>query len=312
MSPDRLFGVINIHKPRKMTSHDVVNRVRRIIGEKRVGHGGTLDPDATGVLPILVGKATKLSQFVLEMDKTYEAEMTLGVVTDTQDAGGEIVESFPDCSVDVQVLSATMERFVGTIMQTPPMVSAVKVGGKKLYELARAGLTAEREARPVRIDSLIIKNIDDAPGGTLRYGSRVRFEVTCSKGTYVRTLCHDLGQSLGCGAHMSDLKRLRVGPFTIETAVDLTDLEACHQAGTIAEVLLPPEIVLADLARVLVSQEEAHRLKHGQAIVAGRDRIDGSISDQGQCGVIDKTSRQLVCIARFDQSSERLRPIRVF
>ena len=185
-----IHGIINVYKEKGFTSHDVVAKLRGIVGQKKIGHTGTLDPDATGVLPVCLGKATKLCDLLTDKDKTYEAVMLLGMTTDTQDITGRILEDKSTETLTADKVREVIESFIGDYDQIPPMYSALKVNGKKLYELAREGKVVERKARPVKILDIRIIEMD-LP--------RVRMEVSCSKGTYIRTLCHDIGEQLGCG-----------------------------------------------------------------------------------------------------------------
>lgn len=209
-------GIINVYKEKGFTSFDVVAKSRGIFKQKKIGHTGTLDPDAEGVLPLCFGKATKVCDLLTEKSKEYEAVMLLGKVTDTQDISGEVLEEHA-VTVSEQEVIETVNGFVGDYMQIPPMYSALKVNGQKLCDLARAGKTVERKARPVVIHSITIVDID-LP--------RVTMQVHCSKGTYIRTLCDDIGQKLGCGACMESLLRTRVSEFRIEEALKLSELEA--------------------------------------------------------------------------------------
>lgn len=209
-------GVLNINKPQNMTSHDVVAIVRRALQTKKVGHTGTLDPMATGVLPICVGRATKIVEFLTNDSKTYRAEMTLGVSTDTEDCWGTIINE-TSVYVDATEFKNAILSFVGEIDQVPPMYSALKVNGKKLYELARAGKTVERQARRRTIHSIENISID---------GNKASFDVSCSKGTYIRTLCVDIGKTLNVDAHMSGLERIQSGQFTLDTALTIEQVKA--------------------------------------------------------------------------------------
>lgn len=223
-------GILNIYKERGQTSHDVVAKLRWILKIRRIGHTGTLDPNAEGVLPVCIGQATKLAELLTEKEKVYLTEMRLGVSTDTQDAWGQVTAE-KEVTADADAVKAAVFSFVGDIWQRPPMYSAVKQGGKKLYELARAGIEVERPQRPVTIYE--IKDF------TALSENRCQFTVCCSKGTYIRTLCHDIGQKLGCGAHMTSLLRLRSGRFSIDTALKLSEVERLQQAGELARYLLP-------------------------------------------------------------------------
>ena len=223
-------GILIVDKPAGWTSMDVCAKLRGVLHERRMGHGGTLDPMATGVLPVFVGRATRAVEFAEKSDKEYIAGLKLGVVTNTQDIGGEVLERRP-VQVGREQLEAALEQFRGDILQVPPMYSAIKINGKKLYELARKGREVERPARPVTIREL--KVLDRVPEGDSDYFLRVR----CSKGTYVRTLCHDIGQTLGCGGCMSSLRRVRAAGFTL---ADSVTLEAVQTAVDRGESLLLP------------------------------------------------------------------------
>ena len=207
-SPDP-DGLLLVDKPPGMTSHDVVYKIRRTFGLQKVGHGGTLDPAATGLLVLLIGRGTKASDQVMAGDKIYEGEVTLGADTSTQDAEGEIIAQHDPYGVTREAFAAELGKWVGNVEQTPPMVSAVKIGGKRLYKLAREGVTVERQPRPVTIHSLDLLEWNP-PRATIR--------MHCTKGTYVRTLAHDLGQGLGCGAHLCALRRTASGAYRVENA----------------------------------------------------------------------------------------------
>lgn len=252
-------GIVNLLKPPGMTSHDVVYAVRRALGIKKVGHTGTLDPGVAGVLPICVGRATRLAEFIAGEDKAYRAEITFGVTTDTQDSFGVVLEEKEAAHLGRGDVAYMLTRFSGPIMQVPPMVSAVKVGGKRLYELAREGVEVERQARPVTIHRLQL--LDFRPGPRpVAY-----VDVVCSKGTYIRTLAADIGAALGVGAHMSYLVRTRSGPFTLEEAATMEEL-AAGQA-----TMLSPAAALGAMPRATVTGPAAERLKHG---VAPRLRLE--------------------------------------
>ena len=224
-------GVLLIDKSQGGTSHDVVNAVRRVLGMKSIGHAGTLDPLATGLLIILVGRATKASQYLMSSDKVYEGSFKLGVTTDSQDSDGEVLQTceVPDFSADF--LRAKMREFLGDQYQTPPMFSAKKINGVPLYKLARKGKEVEREPRFIRISKFELLDWDSA-------GHVAKFRVACSKGTYVRTICHDLGQKLGCGAHMNSLRRTRSGSFDVSQAVTVEQLKAMAPSA-IKKILIP-------------------------------------------------------------------------
>ncbi len=212
-------GILVVNKPQGITSHDVVARVRRIFRIRRVGHAGTLDPLATGVLVILLGKSTKLFNKFQSLDKAYRATLKLGVTTHTADILGKVIEQRPYVGITQAKIEEVFQKFIGEIEQTPPMVSAVKIGGKRLYKLARKGIAVDRKPRVIRINTLRLINFVD---------SAVEFYVECSKGTYVRQLAEDMGRALGCGACITQIERTKVGDFAIEQAVKLEDLKESH------------------------------------------------------------------------------------
>lgn len=241
-----IHGVINIHKEKGYTSHDVVAKLRGIVGQKKIGHTGTLDPDATGVLPVCLGKATKLCDMLTDKNKTYETVMLLGKVTDTQDISGTVLNEAPTDMLDEDTVKTVIQSFVGDYMQVPPMYSALKVNGKKLYELAREGVEVERKARPVTIINIEIKEIN-LP--------RVRMEVSCSKGTYIRTLCHDIGEKLGCGACMEELIRTRVSRFKLEDSLTLSQVQELKEAGNLDKILVPIDEMFSYYEAITLKEE---------------------------------------------------------
>lgn len=247
-----LHGFLNIDKPAGMTSHDVVARVRRLAGQKRVGHGGTLDPSATGVLPVALGAATRLVDYLVEDRKGYRADVRLGRITTTDDAEGEIVGEQPVPPLDRDALEAALAPFIGTIQQIPPMYSAIQVGGQRMYDLARRGETVELAPRTVVLEQIRIVDWQ-SPVLTL--------DVLCGKGTYIRALARDLGAALGCGAHLAALRRTTVGPLRIDAAVPLATLQA--EPTQLYAYLLPPEAAVAALPRIDVEQALAERIRHG-------------------------------------------------
>lgn len=235
-------GILVVNKPAGLTSQQVVGRARRLLGIKKIGHTGTLDPDVTGVLPLCVGTATRVAEYLLDQAKAYRGEVTFGFSTTTQDASGEVVEQVEDVQLTESQVREAFQRFVGPILQVPPAYSAIKIEGKRAYDLARAGEAVEIPAREVTIYNLEIEELE-----LEGKHPRVRFAVECSKGTYVRTLCHDLGRQLGVPAHMSHLVRTRSGPFTLDQAMTLEEIEAAVQDGTIAQRLQPLNAALMHL-----------------------------------------------------------------
>lgn len=269
-----MTGILCVHKPEGPTSFDVVARVRRMTGIRRVGHGGTLDPMATGVLPVFVGRATKLCDILPEQDKGYRAAFRLGLTTDTQDITGEVLSQSAVRCGKAEVLGL-LPRFLGEQDQVPPMYSAVKVGGKKLYQLARQGREVERPPRRVSIRSITLEEADEA-------GGEYTLQVHCSKGTYIRTLCHDLGQALGCGAVLISLCRTHACGFALADCVTLAEASMLAEAGALTEKLLPCEIVFRDRPRLDLSDEEARRLRNGVRLDLERLSLRG---DEGQVAV---------------------------
>lgn len=235
--------IVNILKPTGMTSHDVVSRVRKILNIKKVGHTGTLDPDASGVLPICIGKATKVSELILNKDKGYICELTLGITTDTYDSSGEILEKCEDFNVSLEELEKAFDSQRGEIKQLPPMYSALKINGKRMCDLVRSGRSDEIELkyRDVNIKKLEILSYKD---------NKVMFYVKCSKGTYVRSICYDVGQVLGCGGHMSFLLRTESGKFNLDNSITLEELEVFKENETLDNYLYDIDYVLSNLGLI--------------------------------------------------------------
>jgi tRNA pseudouridine55 synthase len=265
---DAVDGVLLLDKPSGITSNLALQKARRCLNAAKAGHTGTLDPLATGLLPLTFGEATKFSADLLDADKAYVALVQLGVRTTTADAEGEVIERRP-VAVTRDQLNDVLSRFTGSIAQVPPMHSALKRDGKPLYEYARQGVELEREPRGVRIDRLVLTQFD---------GDRAEVEVDCSKGTYVRVLAEDIGAALGCGAHLAALRRTRVGQLTLAGSVTLAALEAMPPAAR-REWLHPPDALIAQVPRVDLGAEQARRFAHGNALelggVPGRKRVYG-------------------------------------
>ena len=268
-------GLINIYKEPGFTSNDVVAKLRGILHQKKIGHTGTLDPDAVGVLVVCLGTGTKLVEMLTDHDKEYIAVCRLGVTTDTQDMSGQILEEAP-VNVTRQQLHDAVRAFVGDYEQIPPMYSAIKVGGKKLYELAREGKEVERKPRKVNIGAITI--LDDSH---LESDRLFTMEVKCSKGTYIRTLCHDIGLSLGCGAAMQHLTRTRVGVFSLDTAITLGQVEEMRDNGVLAEYIKSPEYIFRDLDSIHVKDSARKILENGNSF-----RLDNVLSEDPE-GVND-------------------------
>jgi tRNA pseudouridine55 synthase len=256
-------GFLNIAKPAGWTSHDVVAKVRRLLGVPKVGHTGTLDPAATGVLPICIGKATKVAQFLLEMDKEYRVVMRLGVVTNTQDATGTVLQRKPVVSLTHEEILKTVKSFQGPLWQIAPMYSAVKVGGEPLYKAARQKKEVKRPSRRVVIYRITVFEIKDRVEDDV---IDVAFEVACSKGTYIRTLCSDIGDRLEVGGHLYRLERSRSGPFTIGEAIKLEEVRQRSIEGTIGEKLISIHEVLSGYPNLQVTAKASGRVIHGGTI----------------------------------------------
>lgn len=248
-----MFGILNVYKPKGMTSHDVVSFVRRKLHMKRVGHTGTLDPMAEGVLPILIGKATKLSDMIMADEKRYLARVRLGIVTDTDDVSGVTLETKEVCVGEKELLKA-VDSFIGETQQIPPMYSAIKVNGQKLYQLARKGALVERKPRNVHVFSAEVSNFD---------GTSFDLSVHCSKGTYIRALCRDIGEKLGTGAAMESLVRIQSGMFSLENANTLESIEQASENGEIETLFISVEDVLSDITKVSVDEKTAEKIKNG-------------------------------------------------
>lgn len=246
-------GIIIIDKPLGRTSHDMVYEMRRLTGIKKIGHTGTLDPEATGVLPICIGSATKVADMLTLSDKRYRAELILGMTTDTQDADGEVLtECAVNCS-ESEIREAIMS-FVGEIEQIPPMYSAIKQNGKKLYELARKGIEVERKSRRITINSIDILKID---------GERVTIDVSCSKGTYIRTLCEDIGLKLHVGAYMNTLRRTKTGPFKLDEAHKLDEIKKMKADGKLEELLIPVDRMFMQYPKINLNKKQVKSIVNG-------------------------------------------------
>lgn len=250
-------GILIVDKPSGWTSQDVVSRLRGLLHERRIGHGGTLDPMATGVLPVFVGRATRAAAFFESAEKEYIAGLRLGLRTDTEDITGTVLSSAPVCA-ERQTIEAALEAFRGERWQTPPMYSAVKVGGRKLYELARAGREIERAPRRITIRELVLLDGE---------GADWRFRVRCSKGTYVRTLCRELGDALGCGGCMASLRRTQAGSYTLAQAIPLAAVEACAEEAR-AGLLLPTDSLFSALPSFTADAAQEKAIRNGAEIAA--------------------------------------------
>ncbi len=261
-------GILCIHKPEGFTSFDVVAKLRGITHQKKIGHAGTLDPMATGVLPVFLGTATRACDLLPDSDKTYIAGFQLGVVTDTQDRTGTVLET-RESSLTWEDLLSVMERFTGDQMQVPPMYSAVKIGGKKLYEIARKGGEIERPARPVTIYRLELKEFD-------RAAQRGSFLASCSKGTYIRTLCHDIGQALGPGAVLTSLCRTRAAGFDLSDCLTLQQVQDLADNGELEQEVTPVSRVFQSLPVLRLNQPQARMFVNGVKLDLNRLSLNGA------------------------------------
>ena len=258
-------GIIIIDKPQEWTSNDVVSRLRRVFNTRRIGHGGTLDPMATGVLPVFVGRATRGVEFFEHAEKVYETTIRFGLTTDTEDITGKTLTE-TEVSLTEEELQKVLPRFRGEILQVPPMYSAIKVNGQKLYDLARKGREVERQARPITIHELQLLDFS---------GKEARLRVRCSKGTYIRTLCKDIGEALGCGGCMAALRRVEAGEYTLEGSIPLRQLLDISERGEDVEAMLRPvDTMFASHEKLCLNEKQARLVKNGNAFAS--DCPDGT------------------------------------
>lgn len=296
-----LNGIIIIDKEPDFTSADVVAKMRGICGQRKIGHTGTLDPAATGVLPVCLGNGTKLCDMLTDQDKEYVAELLLGVETDTQDTTGQVLTERP-VEVSEEEVRAVCMSFVGDYSQVPPMYSALKVNGRRLYELAREGKEVERKARPVVIRELEI----------LELGLPVvKIRVLCSKGTYIRTLCADIGEKLGCGGTMQSLRRTRAGMFCLDQAFTLGQLQELKDAGRLTEALLPVESCFQDYPVLHVSAEGVRLLENGNAIYPGQT-CEKQVYGVREWVRFHRPDESFAGIYAYDETGKRYKPVKMF
>jgi tRNA pseudouridine55 synthase len=308
-----VHGVLNVNKPSGMTSHDVVDAVRRIVGMQRVGHTGTLDPQATGVLPVCVGRATRIAQYLTQAEKEYVMTLRLGITTDTLDAAGKETGRAAEVRVRREDLETILPRFVGEIQQIPPLYSAKKHQGERLYRLARRGEVVDRQPVTVTVYALDLLGFDSPD---------VQLKATCSKGTYARSLCDDIGRTLGCGGHLRALCRTRAGRFSLDGAVSLEGLDERVRTGRLGEVLMPIADALAHLPGARVAPEAGPLILHGNAITAGMVVQFPSAVARGKLVRVLGFRKQLLSLAEAAVTSEEfggceatrvvLTPVRVF
>ena len=300
-----IHGVLNIYKEKGYTSHDVVARLRRIVGQKKIGHTGTLDPEAEGVLPVCLGKATKLCDLLTDKDKTYEAVLLLGISTDTQDTTGKILEEKNTADLREEAVREVVLSFEGEYDRIPPMFSALKVGGKKLYELARDGKEVERKPRHVQIYRIRILQID-LP--------RVRMEVTCSKGTYIRTLCHDIGEKLGCGGCMESLLRTRVERFGVAESLRISEVEQLMDEGTLQEHMIKVDEMFPDYQKVYLTPEASAAVRNGNSFRLGDviwiSELSG-FQNAERVRVYDE-ERNFIAVYEFEKENQLFKIVKMF
>ena len=295
-----LNGIINIYKEKGFTSHDVVAKMRGICKQKKIGHTGTLDPDATGVLPVCLGSGTKLCDMMTDKDKEYVAELLLGIETDTQDISGQVLAR-REVNAEEAIVREVILGFQGEYLQIPPMYSALKVNGKKLYELARAGKEVERQARAVTIHEIEIIEM---------HLPVVKIRVACSKGTYIRTLCADIGEKLGCGGVMQSLLRTKVGIFHADNAVTLTELEKLRDEGRLEEVLYPVESAFEECPSLHVQPQYQKLLDNGNAFY-GNQTLEKTIYPEGKWVKVYGDGRFFGVYA-YEKETRRYKPVKMF
>ena len=295
-----LHGILNVYKEKGYTSHDVVAKLRGIVGQKKIGHTGTLDPDAEGVLPVCLGKATKVCDLLTDKDKTYRAVLLLGKTTNTQDLTGEVLNESDTCFLNEKEVETAIQGFVGEYRQIPPMYSALKVNGKKLYELAREGKVIERKARTVYIREIRILSIE-LP--------RVTMEVTCSKGTYIRTLCQDIGEKLGVGGCMKSLLRTQVGRFSLEDSKTLQNIQELKENGSLEQILIPVDSLFEDYRRVQVDKKQEPLLYNGNMFyMEGQKDVP---YDEEMVRVYDCDGK-FVAIYRYNAENNQYKIVKMF
>ena len=293
-------GIINVYKEKGFTSHDVVAKMRGILGQRKIGHTGTLDPEAEGVLPVCAGKGTKLCDMLTDHDKIYRAVLLLGTETDTEDTTGTVLETKDTSGLTENEVRDAVCSFIGDYDQIPPMYSALKVDGKKLYELAREGKTVERKARPVKIFDIRIEKME-LP--------EVTMTVSCSKGTYIRTLCHDIGMKLSVGGCMKELLRTKVGRFEIADSLTLTDLQKLKEEDRLAEAVLPVEEVFKELLEIRSDTEEMDKLLKNGNPFRSRAVKDVKNGDKFRVYHSDGT---FIGVFKYDEEKHMYYPEKIF
>lgn len=287
-------GILIIDKPTGITSHDVVAKVRKLLKQKRVGHAGTLDPGASGVLPVCVGQATRVAEYLSESGKAYRATIVMGVVTDTYDAEGNVLRTGSVDDLTREQITAALSEFLGDTMQVPPRYSAIKIAGQPAYKRARAGEEITLEARPVTFYALDI--IDWQPPVLI-------LDIECSKGTYIRSLAYDLGERLGCGAHLHALVRTRSGPFTLDDCITLEELAQG------ARYMHPADSALQEYPALVLSEDMAERVRHGSTFAFS---LPGEVTKNARLARVYDEERNFIAIAKWDETRSAWQPDKVF
>lgn len=296
-------GILNIYKEAGWTSHDVVAKLRGILKTRKIGHTGTLDPDAVGVLPVCIGRATKACDMLTDRSKVYEAVLRLGITTDTEDMSGKIL-SENEVQATVKEIEEAVQSFLGDYEQIPPMYSAIKVNGKKLYELAREGKVIERKPRPITIYQLDILEID-LP--------KIRLRISCSKGTYIRSLCRDIGEKLGCGGCMEQLIRTRVGEFKLEETLPLEQVENLTKAGEIEEKIKPVDELFSEYPAIVLTGESDQKLAYnGNPLSLRNLTLSPADQKEGRWIRLYDREKKFIGIYQYRSEKRRITPVKMF
>jgi len=295
-------GILNIDKPVGVTSYKTVAGIKRLVDVKRVGHAGTLDPLASGVLPVCLGRATRIVEYLNELNKVYCAEVQLGKSTDTYDAEGRITQEYDASFVTEEQIESALDTFRGEIAQKPPMYSAVKHQGKRLYEIARQGITVPRKSRKINIYRLKLKSFKKEVA---------TLEVECSKGTYIRSLAHDLGEALGCGAHLKNLVRMSYGPFNVRDSLSPLQVKDIFNKGRLEEIICPLDKALLHLPAVYVDSESGRFLRNGRAISLGDSIVEKEITKEKPYRAYVRNGC-FIGLVKTETGSDYWQPLKVF
>jgi tRNA pseudouridine55 synthase len=297
-------GILPVLKPEKFTSHDVIAKARRILGIKRIGHTGTLDPAVTGVLPLCIGRATRMVEYIQELPKEYEADLLFGIATDTEDLTGKPIHEMTDVHLAAEDVKRALHAFIGEIEQIPPMYSAVKIDGKRLYELAREGKEVERKSRTVKIEDIEILEMKL----NLKH-PEVRFRVKCSKGTYIRTLCVDIGKALGVPSVMKQLIRTSTGNIRLEQCLTFEQIERYKAEGTLEQYLIPMDEAISHIPAVDLSPLQAEHALQGKHIVLSSSPL---INEVNTLFRVYGPDHQFVGLFEWKEEAQSLIPVKVF